>query len=80
MRSMVEAHNGKLDYETSTSGTKYFAVTMYDPDTGQHYVQRTNNHGWRDRDRTFINHTNSFRILVLGDSVTFGATVPAEKD
>jgi len=54
-------------------------IKIRDPDTGEVYSNPANNHGWRDKDRTFDNHEKSYRILVLGDSFTFGATVPAEK-
>lgn len=54
-------------------------INILDPDTGDTYSARANNRGWRDRDRTWENPNNSFRILILGDSVTFGAIVPAEK-
>jgi len=54
-------------------------IKIRDPDTGQVYSDMTNNHGWRDKDRTFSNPSKSYRILVIGDSFTFGAIVPAEK-
>ena len=54
-------------------------ITRADPDTGEIYEGRASNHGWRDRDRHFANETNAYRILVLGDSSTFGAIVPAER-
>lgn len=54
-------------------------IKIRDPDTGQVYVGPSNNHGWRDRDRAYENRTGAYRILVLGDSNTFGGIVPAEK-
>ncbi|MBW2662255.1 MAG: SGNH/GDSL hydrolase family protein [Deltaproteobacteria bacterium] len=54
-------------------------IKMRDPDTGEAWAQPANNHGWRDKDRTFDNRRRTYRILVLGDSITFGATVPADK-
>ena len=53
-------------------------IVVTDPDTRRAFVSYANNHGWRDRDRTFKNPNDSFRIVVLGDSNTFGAIVPAE--
>lgn len=53
-------------------------IVVSDPDTGEVFVSLANNHGWRDQDRSFENPTDAFRILVLGDSVTFGVIVPEE--
>jgi lysophospholipase L1-like esterase len=57
------------------------AIDLLDPDTGEVYQDRTNSQGWRDKERTLnINNTRkSFRIVVIGDSCTFGAIVPADK-
>lgn len=52
---------------------------VHDPDTQETFGRPLNSHGWRDKDRTYENTRNSYRILILGDSVTFGAIVPAEK-
>lgn len=57
----------------------YETLKILDPDTGETYVNSANNHGWRDRDRQYDNKNNAYRILVLGDSVTYGAIVPAQK-
>lgn len=54
-------------------------IRVRDPDTGTVYADLANNHGWRDKDRSFVNQTKAYRILVLGDSVTFGVVVPAEQ-
>ena len=51
----------------------------FDPDTGEVYTCRINNHGWRDLDRTYENPRGAYRILIIGDSVTFGSVVPLEK-
>jgi lysophospholipase L1-like esterase len=50
-----------------------------DPDTGEVYISPLNNNGWRDRDRSYENRDHSFRIIIIGDSVTFGAIVPEDK-
>jgi lysophospholipase L1-like esterase len=50
-----------------------------DPDTYEVWFNKANNHGWRDLDREYENTKKAYRILVLGDSMTFGAIVPAEK-
>lgn len=52
---------------------------LLDPDTGEIYIDPANNHGWRDSDRQYDNPHNAYRILVLGDSVTYGIIVPAHK-
>lgn len=57
----------------------YEKILTTDPDTGAMYIEPTNNSGWRDKDRIVENKSGSFRILVLGDSNTFGATVPLNK-
>ncbi|MBN1165248.1 MAG: SGNH/GDSL hydrolase family protein [Candidatus Krumholzibacteriota bacterium] len=54
-------------------------ITLLDPDTGRRFASPANNHGWRDRDRQYANLKQAYRILVLGDSNTFGAVVPADK-
>ncbi len=53
-------------------------IKIGNPDTGEVYNERLNNHGWRDRDRTYINLKKSYRILIIGDSNTYGAIVPME--
>lgn len=54
-------------------------VRVGNPDTGEAYVAPVNASGWRDREHSVDNPTGAFRILVLGDSETFGAIVPADK-
>ena len=54
------------------------AILVIDPDTGARHVSRANQKGWRDRERTFENPEARYRILVMGDSQTFGYTVPAD--
>jgi lysophospholipase L1-like esterase len=53
-------------------------IRILDPDTGRTFIGRVNNHGWRDKDRAYANVNGAYRILVLGDSGTFGALVPSE--
>lgn len=50
-------------------------LRVLNPDTGEIYSSPANNHGWRDRDRHFENPRGAYRILVLGDSNTYGAIV-----
>ncbi|NQU57267.1 MAG: hypothetical protein HQ513_08525 [Rhodospirillales bacterium] len=57
----------------------YGLVRIEDPDTGKVSSDRVNNKGWRDRDRTYENPNNAFRVVILGDSQTFGFIVPKEK-
>ncbi|WNK01353.1 GDSL-type esterase/lipase family protein [Thalassospiraceae bacterium LMO-JJ14] len=54
-------------------------VRVEDPDTSIVYYDHVNNAGWRDRDRQIENKNDAFRVLVLGDSMTFGYLVPKEK-
>jgi len=55
-------------------------IRIRDPDnTGNVYRGQINSRGWRDKERTLTNHTEAYRILVLGDSNTFGAIVPDDK-
>ncbi len=42
------------------------------------YIDYTNSKGWRDREHTYENLHDNFRILVIGDSNTFGAAVPGD--
>ena len=52
-------------------------VRIGDPDTGRLYKSLTNSRGWRDSEHFLDNPDGAFRILILGDSNTFGAIVPA---
>jgi hypothetical protein len=71
-----ESHNARL---YGWGFRPYENINITDPDTGEIYISHTNNHGWRDRDRTYSNEKDAYRIVILGDSNTFGAIVPAEK-
>jgi len=55
-------------------------VRIVDPDSGAIYTDHLNDKGWRDREHDFENRDDSFRILILGDSNTFGAIVPREQN
>ena len=50
-------------------------IRILDPDTGAVYTDYANSEGWRDRERTVERRPNTLRILVIGDSVTYGAIV-----
>jgi len=50
-------------------------IRILDPDTGAVYTDYANSEGWRDRERTIERRPNTLRILVIGDSVTYGAIV-----
>jgi GDSL-like Lipase/Acylhydrolase family len=54
-------------------------ISVLDPDTGHVYRSEANSRGWRDVEHQHENGSNAFRILVLGDSVTFGAIVSADR-
>ena len=75
-----------VGYLHSPNGLKYgwgFApydvVRIENPDTNKVTYDSVNNHGWRDRNRSYDNKKKSFRVLVLGDSEVFGYIVPKEK-
>ncbi|MGO8880628.1 MAG: SGNH/GDSL hydrolase family protein [Desulfomonilaceae bacterium] len=82
-----------LPSQTATMGIRYSrngslygwgydpgaVVKTSDPDTCDVWFSRVNNHGWRDLDREYENRKKAYRILILGDSNTYGAIVPAEK-
>lgn len=53
-------------------------VRIGDPDTGRVYKSLTNSRGWRDREHSFDNESEAFRIVIIGDSNTFGVLVPAD--
>ena len=54
-------------------------VRIENPDTGKVSSDRVNANGWRDRERTYDNPGNAFRVVIFGDSQTFGYIVPKEK-
>lgn len=54
-------------------------VRVENPDTSEVHFDRVNKAGWRDRDRNIVNPDGAFRVLVLGDSMTFGYIVPKEQ-
>ena len=57
----------------------YQLVKTVNPDTGQIFLDRVNNWGWRDRDRSINNQQGAYRIMIIGDSNTFGYIVRKEK-
>jgi hypothetical protein len=50
-------------------------IKILDPDTGAVYTDYANSEGWRDRERSIQRRPHTLRILVLGDSVIYGAIV-----
>lgn len=54
-------------------------VRIEKPDTGEVAYDRVNAEGWRDEERQKAKPAGTFRILVLGDSMTFGFIVEKEK-
>ncbi len=66
---------------TERYGWGYFPKQKFpviNPDTGEKSFERVNSKGWRDKERSYKNKKNAFRILILGDSETFGAIVKYE--
>ena len=53
-------------------------VRILDPDTGELHIYKMNNKGWQDRDHEFAKPKDVFRVVAIGDSVTFGAIVAPE--
>jgi lysophospholipase L1-like esterase len=47
-------------------------MSLADPDTGRVISFRTNARGWKDREHTLAKPPGVFRIVVLGDSYTYG--------
>lgn len=77
---------GTIGHATAPNASRYgwgFApgelITILDPDNGNVYASRANSQGWRDVEHAHAKPKGVYRILVLGDSNTFGAIVPAEK-
>jgi len=50
-------------------------VQILDPDTGTVYGDTLNAGGWRDEERTIEKAPGTYRIVAVGDSVTYGAVV-----
>ena len=72
-------------YKLTENGRKYGwgfdpyqLVRVVNPDSGVSYQDRVNSQGWRDVEHNIINTNKSFRILVLGDSNTYGYIVPRD--
>ena len=71
----IASPNGQL------YGWGYYAgetIYLLDPDTGEINQSVANSHGWRDVEHRYQNGKDAFRILVLGDSNTFGVIVSVE--
>lgn len=56
----------------------YELVEFQDPDSPTVFSSRLNQSGWRDVDHTVENPDNNLRIVVVGDSNTFGYAVEFE--
>jgi lysophospholipase L1-like esterase len=52
---------------------------LADPDTGAVLPSHANSRGWRDAEHTLANATGAFRVVVVGDSNTFGPIVAQEQ-
>lgn len=85
LRHYFPYHFATIGHQASENAAKYGwgfspgeSIQLLDPDTGETYVSKANSHGWRDKERHYENPTGAYRILILGDSITFGAIVPQE--
>ena len=56
----------------------YEIIHVPDPDSDRVFSSRLNQSGWRDVDHTVDNPDNNLRIVVVGDSNTFGYAVSFE--
>ncbi|MGJ3260554.1 MAG: SGNH/GDSL hydrolase family protein [Rhodospirillales bacterium] len=72
----VDRPNGEL-YGWGFRGNEL--VRIETADTGEVFYDRVNAEGWRDRDREAEKPPGTFRVLVLGDSMTFGYIVSKRK-
>jgi len=54
-------------------------VRIEKPDTGDVIYDRVNSEGWRDEERDIAKPDGTFRILVMGDSMTFGYIVAKDE-
>ena len=86
LRRYFPFHLATIGHRESENAARYGwgfspgeSIQIWDPDTGETYVDSANSHGWRDKERSYENTKGAYRILVLGDSITFGAIVPEEK-
>jgi hypothetical protein len=69
--------NNAQVYGWGYSPGEQFALS--NPDTGEIYRCSVNSHGWRDKEHSYENPSGAYRILILGDSNTFGPSVPQDK-
>lgn len=86
LRAFLPSQTATMGIRYSRNGSLYgwgydpgAVIKTSDPDTCDVWFSRVNNHGWRDLDRDYENTKKAYRILILGDSNTYGAIVPAEK-
>ena len=85
MRIFIPYNLGSTGHWAAPNADKYgwgfnpgAKVRILDPDTGDLHVYKMNRQGWQDRDHEFLKPKDVFRVLIIGDSVTFGAIVPPE--
>jgi len=76
---------GTMGHSASPNGQLYGwgyysgeIIYILDPDTGEVFSSPANSHGWRDAEHQYQNSKGAFRILLLGDSNTFGDIVSVE--
>ncbi len=86
LRLFLPYHPATIGHLTSRNGQRFGwgfgpheTLRIRHPDTGEVASGRTNNLGWRDRDRTPARRRGLLRILVTGDSNTFGVGVRDEE-
>lgn len=55
------------------------AYAIYNPDTNQPIRYRTNAHGWKDVAHTYTKPPGVFRLVIVGDSNTWGVVEPGQE-
>lgn len=70
---------GDLDTHYGWALKPHTGYVVYNPDTNQPIRYRTNAHGWKDVEHTYTKPPGVFRLVIVGDSNTWGVVEPGQE-